>query len=386
MHLRRMRAVLVTSALLATTLPFTASATAPHLTCGPKQTGRWDTIPVRAFTPVSGLDTPDVVTAYTVDRVRPQDVAVTNGARIQMSHSNGCAWTNAVALDPLANADQPFVGTGSSIVSVALMQGKALAAVREGNGSTSSPHVLRYNGESWSTSDTGLPPAGAPRLLRAAADGRTAYLTVSPTATGGSDDGTPGTPVPLPSLPPLPLPTPGSDEAPPTGFLYATTDGGATWSLRTGPGSLPGGGTGFSSLEIDSRTSNWVYGIVNGALLVSQDGGGTFTRAEGSGYTAMTSLAFGGLVAFDGKGHGTLLFGTRKVLSFPAPKGITSAASRYNDSMVMVESNGVLRLVGPYGQGTIDTPSRRPARRGSLLGDNGVQSSFHAVSGHDLLR
>jgi hypothetical protein len=383
----RTRAALVTGALLVVSLPFAADATAPHLTCGPKQVGRWETVPVPAFHAVSGLAAPDAVTAYTVDRARPQDVAVTNGARVQISHSNGCAWSDAVALDPAVTATQPFVGAGSTIVSDGLLQGKAIAVVREGNGSTSRPHVLRYDGDSWTTSDSGLPPAGAPRLLRTASDGRTAYLTVSPTATGGSDDGTPGTPIPLPSLPPLPPPL-GGDDAAATGLLYATTDGGATWELRTGPDALPTGGTGFSALELDPRDANWVFGIVNGSLLMSHDGGATFQAAEGSGYTALTPLAIfpGAVAAFDGAGHGSVFFGPRKTMSFAAPKGITSAAFRDNDSMVMVESSGVLRLVGPFGGGIAPVPAPTLARRGSLLGDMGVQSSYHAVSGHNLLR
>ncbi len=376
----RTRALVVACALLAVSVPFTSSAVAPHLTCGPKQKGRWESIPVRSFQPVAGLASKDAVSAYTVDRSRPQDVLVTNGVRVQVSHSNGCDWTNGVALEPFASAAQPFVGSTSAIVSLGALQGKALAAVREGTGASSRPHILRYDGTSWSTSDSGLPAAGAPRLLRTSSDGRTAYLTVSPNATGGSDEDGSGSPVPLPTLPPLPT---GSPEAPggTTGFLYATTDGGATWALRTGAGDLPRGGTGFSTLEIDPRNANWLYGIVDGTLLVSRDGGGTFTAAEGTGYTAMAPLFYGALAAFDGEGHGALLFGGKVTFRFPVPKGITSAAYRADDAMVMVESNGVLRLVGPFGQSTIDTPAPRPARRGSLLGDNGVQSSFHALSG-----
>jgi hypothetical protein len=378
----------VAGALLATSLPFTAFATAPHLTCGPKQVGRWETIPVPSFRPVSGLEAPDRITAYTVDRARPQDVAVTNGVRVQVSHSNGCGWSDAFSLDPFATDTQSFVGTGSSIVSVGLLQGKALAAVRTGDGATSAPHILRYDGSSWTTSDNGLPPSGSPRMLRTATDGRTAYLTVSPTNTGGSDDGTPDTPVPLPSLPPLPVPLPGEDGSNgATGLLYATNDGGETWELRTGPASLPGGGNGFSQLEVDPRNANWLYGIVNGQLIESQDGGSTFVTAEGSGYTAFTpGFLYGMVVAFDRDGHGTVLFGTHKIQSFKAPSGITSAGYRDNDSMIMVESNGVLKLVGPFGGGIVPTPSPKPARKGSVLGDVGVQSSFHAISGHDLLR
>ncbi|HUR15299.1 MAG TPA: vWA domain-containing protein [Mycobacteriales bacterium] len=387
MQLGRTRAALLMGGLLASTLPLTASAIAPHLTCGPKQVGRWESIPVRDFQDVPGLPAQPALTAYTVDRVRPQDVAVTNGQRVQLSRSNGCDWANSLALDPGATAEQPFVGSGSAIVSVALLQGRALAAVREGAGSSSRPHAMRYDGQRWIAADSGLPPAGAPRLLRAGSDGRTAYLTVSPTATGGSDEGPAGTPVPVPTLPPLPSPLPGNPGGgTPTGFLYATTDAGATWTLRTGAADLPAGGTGFSALEVDSRNANWLYGIVNGSLLTSRDGGATFTAVEGSGYTAMAPLYYGALVAFDGDGHGRVIFGGKVVSTFPAPTGITSAAYRADDSMVMVESSGALRMVGPFGQQGFATPSQHPARRGSLLGDNGVQSSFHAVSGNNLLR
>ncbi|HUR52343.1 MAG TPA: vWA domain-containing protein [Mycobacteriales bacterium] len=384
----RLRAVLVASGLLATALPFTASAIAPHLTCGPKQTGRWESIPVRPFQPVSGLTSPDVVTAYTVDRLRPQDVAVTNGVRVQVSHSNGCDWENGLALAPLTSPSQPFVGNSSTIVSLGLLQGKALAAVREGNGSASRPHVVRYDGTSWSASDNGLPPAGAPRLLRVGGDGRTAYLTISPTATGGSDDGTPDTPVPLPTLPPLPvpLPTDGPTGGNATGFLYATTDAGLTWELRTGASALPGGGTGFTTLEIDPRNPNILYGIVKGTLQVSKDGGASFTAYPGSGWTALAPLFYGALAAFDATGHGLVLQNGKPIALFPVPRGITSAAVREGDSRVMVESNGDLSLVGPYDLTREHVPAPKRARRGSLLGDSGVQSSFHAVSGHDLLR
>lgn len=384
---RRTRAGLTAGALLVVALPLTASAVAPPLTCGPKLTGRWEQIPVRPFQPVSGLASTDRVSAYTVDTTQPYDVAVTNGGRVQLSHSHGCDWSDGYALDPVASQRQPFVGQASAIVSLGLLRGTVLAAVQEGTGSGSRPHVLRYAAGTWSVSDSGLPAAGAPRLLRAAGDGRTAYLTISPTDSGGSDTGNGG---PLPVLPPLPtipgVPVAGATgDGSPTGLLYATTDAGATWSLRTGADQLPGGGAGFSSLVVDPHNARSLFGIVSGKVLLSSDGGASFTTLEGSGYTAVTPVFYGGFAAFDAVGHGVIGFGNRIFLRFPAPRGITSAAYREGDSALLVESHGVLRRVEPSGA-VSDVPAASPARAGTLLGDVGTQSSFHALSGHDLLR
>jgi hypothetical protein len=385
--LGRTRAALLAGVVLATTVPLVASAAAPHLTCGPKQTGRWEQIPVRAFPPVSGLTSKDTVAAFTVDSVRPYDVAATNGARILLSQSNGCDWSNGYALDPLASKTQPFVGQESSIVSLGLLQGAVLAAVQEGGGPSSRPHVLRYDGKGWSTADSGLPGAGAPRLLRAAGDGHTAYLTISPTDSGGSDTGNGGLLPGLPTIPVLPpstgSPSPGGR---PTGLLYATTDAGATWTLRTSANQLPGGGTGFSSLVVDPHNAYSLVGLVAGKAMVSQDGGGSFTALPGSGFTAIIPVLDGYFAAFDGSGHGYLGAGARVFREFAAPKGITSAAYRSGDTSVLVDTGGVLRRLDLSSGSTSRVPTPAAPRPGSLIGDFGVQSSFHALAGHSLLR
>ncbi len=383
----RFRAALVSGALLVAAVPAVALATAPHLSCAPKPVGRWEAIKVAPFAPVSGLNGSDhdVVETYTVNEQKPQNVATTNGYAIQVSKSHGCAWSRVFELSPTVTGSQPFLGTGAQIVSVALLGGRALAAVQEGSGAASRPHVLvSADGGaagSWATSDNGLPTQGAPRLLRAASDGRTAYLTISPTATGGSDNGggTTGLPGGLTGG------VPGTGGTP-TGFLYRTTDGGGSWTLQTGAGDLPGGGTGFSQLDIDPSNSNTLYGIVGGRLLTSRDGGATFTAVGGSSYTAVTAGSGGQVFAFGPNGGVQSFDGGRQFTGFRAPAGVTSAASRLGSSRLVVEVSGnLLELEPGTGQGVSIPAGLRP-RPGTLLGDRGDQSSAHAIAGHSLLR
>lgn len=381
----RFRAAVVCGALLVTGLPLAAGAMAPHLTCGPVQKGSWETIPVRAFQPISGLSAPDVVTAYGLDTREPQNVVVTNGVRLQLSDTHGCDWRNGHALDPGVSPDQPFAGSTSTMVSVGISHGVVMTAVQEGSGAASRPHVVRYAGGAWTTVDGGLPAQGSPRLLRMASDGRTAYLTISPNATGGTD--TTG-PAPLPTLPPLPVPLPGGEGGESDGstaLLYATEDAGLTWTLRTDPAALPAGGQGFTDLVVDPDNASWVYAIAGGQLLLSRDGGATFAAAPGTGYTAVTSYN-SMVIGYTADGRGTITPNGRDFIPVTGPTGITSIASRSGDSSLVVESGGTLRVLNPYTGASREVPAGRPARTGSLLGDTGVQSSFHALAGHSLLR
>lgn len=386
MSTRRLRSAVLAAVVLVTGLPLAAGAFAPHLTCGPKQTGRWETIPVRPFQPVSGMSSSDTVTAYGLDPRAPQDVVVTNGVRVQVSDSHGCEWRNGIALDPVATGSPPFPGATSTIVSVGTAAGVVMAAVQEINGSIGKPHVLRDSGGAVVTVDNGLPPQGSPRLLRMAFDGRTAYLTISPNGTGGSDS---LSPTPLPTVPPLPVPPVpdlglgGSDGS--TALLYATDDAGLNWELRTDPSALPANGQGFTDLVVDPEHADWLYGIAGGKLLVSKDGGASFLEAPGSGYTAVTPY-YGMALAFTADGRAVLTFNGRDVIPFTVPKGITSAASRAGDGSVLVEIDGRLRLVDLLRRTDEASPAPGRARPGSLLGDTSAQASFHALSGHDLLR
>ncbi len=378
----RLRATLVVAALLAGATPLVANATAPHLTCAPKPVGRWEVITIAPFRPISGLSASntDTVTAYSLDRQAPQNVVATNGSSIQVSRSHGCAWSTSFELDPALSGSQTFVGSNATIVSVAVLGRRVMAAVTEGTGAASRPHILTSSSGSagtWTTSDNGLPAQGSARLLRAAADGRTAYLTISPTATGGSDGGATTGILPLPG---------GGGTGTPTGFLYRTTDGGANWTLQTGAGDLPGGGTGFSQLEIDSSNTNSLYGIVGGRLLSSRDGGGTFTAAAGSGYTAVTAAGAQEVLAFGPNGGVHSFNGGTSYSTFPAPSGVTGAAVRSGHSGVVVEVGGKLTELEPNGGARTALPAPSRARAGSLIGDRSAQSSIHGLTGHSLLR
>jgi hypothetical protein len=364
----------VAGVLLVAGAPIVADAVAPHLTCGPKQVGRWETIPVPVFQPVQGLQSSDTIRAYGLDEDAPENVVVTNGTRVLLSSTHGCAWQSSFALTPGVTTSQPYVGATASIVSVASSHGRAFAAVQEGSGSASRPHVVRFSDGAWVSSDSGLPVQGSPRMLRTTSDGQVVYLAVSPTATGGSD-----------SDPTSPLPVPGGEDNP-TGLLYATTDGGATWSLRTGPTSIPGGGTGFSQLDVDPSNPLVLYGIVAGHFVYSRDGGATFTQVPAEGVTAITAMGPNQVAAFTANGLGFLSYdGGAHVVPFSVPQGVTSATWRSQDSALYVEAGGRVHAVQPMGSAAaLTTPAR--IRPGSLLGDRGIQSSLHAVAGHSLLR
>lgn len=377
----RTRSAVFAGVLLATAVPMVATATAPHLSCAPKPVDNWETIQVDNFQPISGIAASDhdVVEAYSVDNQSPQNVAVTNGYSVLESHSHGCSWNRAYHFDATVSANQTFLGANARIVSVAQLGTRVIAAVQEGTGSASRPHIVvsdSAGGGTWTQSDNGLPAQGAPRLLRAANDGRTAYLTISPTATGGSDSGaTTGI-----------LPLPGGGTTTPTGLLYRTTDGGANWTLQTGPSDIPGGGTGFSQLVVDHGNSDYVYGIVSGRLLTSRDAGGTFTAIAGSGYTAVTSGAANEVLAFSPAGGVHSFNGGATFQSFPAPAGVTSAGARAGSSGVFVELGGKVYNVEPATGEKSPVAVPRTVRAGSLLADRSTQSTYHALSGHALLR
>ena len=374
----RLRSALLVAAVLTAGVPTVVLADAPALHCGVKQSGSWETIHVDAFKPVQALSSPDSVSAWTVDENRPQDLAVTNGVRVQSSVDHGCDWSDSLVLSATPSSSQGFAGAGAKIVSLALLGSTHVAAVQEGTGAASRPHVMVGTGDSWVTADSGLPAQGSPKLLRTGNDGRTLYLTISPTG-GESSGGTSGLPGGLT--------TGGGDVTSQTGLLYGSTDRGHTWSLRTTANDLPSGGTGFTALDVDSSDSSRLYGIVGGRLAVSSDGGATFRTSTETDFTSLTAMGPQMVVAF--RSAGFALYspsGGGSFNPYRAPTGVTSVGFREGDQTLMIERSGVLQRFSIFTNQVLPAPAGAEPRTGSLTGDRGDQASFHALAGHSLLR
>jgi hypothetical protein len=378
----RWRAALAGTAVIAVAVPAVSSAVSPALTCrNVTSQGSWQTVAVDPFRPVQGVATTDRVTAYALDGARPGTVVATNGTSIQRSLHAGCEWADVFSLGLQPTPEVPLSGQTASITSMAVVRGRVLAAVREGTAAASRPHVVGSDSGrpgTFTAADSGLPPQGAPRLIRAASDGRTVYLVLTPTA----DSTGPNDPAPLPTLPPVDSPTSGGK----AGLLYASTDAGHTWALRTAASDLPGG-TGLDQIAIDRGNPDVLYATSNGLLYLSRDGGASFTRARinSDDVTAVETMAPGEVAVFTRGGivlhstDGTTFVGAR------APAGVTSAAYRPGDRRLAVESNGALSLVDPTSG--LSLPAYGPAAvRGSLTGDTGPQATFHGLAGHALLR
>ncbi len=72
--------------------------------------------------------------------------------------------------------------------------------------------------------------------------------------------------------------------------------------------------------------------------------------------------------------------------SFPAPSGVTSVATRAGSSSVFVELSGKVFEIEPSTGSRKAAFAPRGVRPGTLLGDQSNQSTYHALSGHSVLR
>jgi hypothetical protein len=377
---RRLRAALA-AALAAPLLvgPVVAEAVSVPLRCkGVAQTGLWQRLQVEDFRGVEGVRTGTAVTTYSVDAARPERLLVTNGNTVKQTLTHGCAWRDVLVLGAQGDEGVPLSGTTSTVVATAsLPGGGSLAAVREGTGPASRPHIASSASGAdgtWRETSAGLPVQGSPRLLEPAGDGRTAYLTLSPAA--DSQSGGSGT---LPSLP---------DGAGPAGFLYASTDGGRTWTQRTTVAALPSGSTGFDALAVDTTDPDLLYAVSDGRLVVSRDGGRSLEVVpDVVGVTAVEPMKPNEVAVL----AGTLLLhstdGGRTFAERSAPAGAASAAYREGDGSLVVEADGQLFTVPARSKGgPIALDAGVPVTPGSARGDRAEGGSFHALAGNQVLR
>lgn len=244
--LRRLTNLSVCAVLIATVLaPFGAA----RASCG-SQEGFWRTVSGPNFK--GGSQT---ITALGVDAQASNRMFVTNGAGVMRSEDRGCSWKEVYNLADEPTLQKPLAGS-STIKGIVIPErggARMYLMVEEQAGPVSSPHVIvgSNGGNDWQLSDTGLAPAGVPRVLHAApSNPSVAYLTVD---VAGSGD-----------------------------LLYATTDGGATWQLRSRQDQ-----SGVVDLEVDPQDANdlWVAGP--GGLFHSTDGGTTSTAVSQFAATPM---------------------------------------------------------------------------------------------------
>jgi hypothetical protein len=223
----------------------------------------WQQIGGPAFRARTGGAGQDLV-AYAVDPYEPRLLYATNGTTLMSSGDGGCRWQEAWSLEAAPSDTMPATAASARVVAVAVPEDRrehrtVFVVLADGNRARV---VKSKTGEpgTFALADSGLPPTGAPGLFRVAgANPDFLYLTI------GS-------------------------------LLYASEDGGASWSLRTSPAEVAAGAPAITAMTLDPQGPNNIYAVRSGVLVHSRDGGRTWTAPAPP--TAMQS-AVGEITAVD---------------------------------------------------------------------------------------
>ena len=211
---------------------------------------------------------PAEVADYAVAARDPDRLYVTNGTVVVVSTDGGCTWT-----DSLTQPDLPLLGATPEVRLLAVSASDPdVGYAALGSDTAARPGVLRTTdgGRSWQPADRGLEAVqGRPlRLVVSPSRPEVAYLVVEGNQVSQGDRA-----------------------AEVARALFATEDGGATWTERTaspllvrgptqqvGPVGISGNGS-FEGVAVDPRDSRrvWLYGGFG--LYVSTDGARTSQRA-----------------------------------------------------------------------------------------------------------
>ncbi|HWL64598.1 MAG TPA: hypothetical protein VNP73_01375, partial [Actinomycetota bacterium] len=229
---RRLVYVLLVAILVGTVvIPLSAARAA----CG-EQNGQW----VSVSGPNFG-DGPQAIVAFAIDSRNPRRMFASNGPTVMRSQDGGCSWRESLVVAEETSFQRP-VGEPPRVKSIAIPEGngaRVYLLLEEQVGPATRPHVMvsANGGNSWTVSDTALPPLGTPGLLRAApSNPAVAYLTVD--VAGASD------------------------------ALFATQDGGGSWQLRS---RVPTGGLIDMKIDPLDAQNIWLGGATG--LFHSTDGG-----------------------------------------------------------------------------------------------------------------
>ncbi len=200
--------------------------------------------------------------AYAVDPRLPDFMYITDGRSIHASRDGGCTWGSVLDLTTAPSLDMPILGPAASIETLdvpeaASASGTLYAVVEEklSSAGTVRIHVLKSEnrGTTWTVSDQGLPSTSGEvvDLAIAPSDPDTIYLFLRSLPGAGGDD------------------------------VYASTDGGSTWTKRSSD-SVPTSGAAIDPVDADDI---WSWG---GAGLFHSSNGGRTRDVETS--VAVASL------------------------------------------------------------------------------------------------
>lgn len=382
----RVAAALAVTAVLAAGVAASGTTGGPAVSCRGTAVldGGWQRLAVPAFPAPAGVRTSGRATAFAVDPRAPFRVVVTDGTSVLASDDGGCTWAAVFVLQGEPSAAVPVSGRTARITSLAVTdRSTAVAVIEDGSGSAVRPRVATGTpgrDGTWQLRDDGLPATGRPGPVSAGAGG-SVHLAVEPVAPAPAG----GT---LPSLPPLPLPTPAAGSPSDPAALYSLPADGGPWRPGLSAAELPGPRVDALAADPSDATVLWL--VSAGRLLRSSDAGASATQVD-SGLEVVTALAApaGGLVAFGRRGSGSSVTETRDGgltwRTGPAPS-VRAAAVRPDQPRQVLAATGDDRLVLV----ALDTGARRdvtPRLAGtpSLTADRGPTPTWEVLSG-DLLR
>ena len=231
-----------------------------------RRVGAWDAIAAPPFRARSG-GADDALSSYAVDPYDPARMYATNGTTVARSLDAGCTWTEVFSLEAGPGSDGAPAAGAARIVQVLVPEyrnaHRRVLLVLDETAPQGRPHVLASDtGDrgSFVLGDSGLPPAGHPRVGRInPANPDFVYLAVSPA--GG---------------------------AVPSGGLYASEDGGATWTARTPTAAAP---PDITVLATDPGAPNSVWVVADGRVRHSTNGGRSFDAPAPSDADQVTAQA-----------------------------------------------------------------------------------------------
>ncbi|MDQ3878016.1 MAG: hypothetical protein M3290_06670 [Actinomycetota bacterium] len=303
---------------------------------------------------------PQRITSFAVDPYRANYEYATNGSVVMTSVNGGCTWLPSFVLPEAPDQKYQYSRSNATIKSIVVphsggASNNVYLLIAETDAGVVRPHVVvsRDSGQSWTASDTGLPPVGDPAALHVAQTPPTnVFIGID---TGG-----------------------GALYA-----IYASTDSGATWTLRSGPTDLTPQ-RGIRDFAIDPIDASQLWGWGNGGLFHSSDGGATFAAVpEFSATPVSTADVFhepghlARVIAFrpTHKDYERSDDGGKKWLKYDLPTGatVTSIAHGASSDAIVISAGGA--VYGYYSSAFAFIPLKAPV--GGVIDLVPTEESFY---------